>query len=277
LASTLAALLTAILLLPFVQNVWVLLISLITEELTRAVGSYVIAPWRPVLRIHWDDIRELNRFGRWVVAGSIIIFLSLQLDNIIVGKVLGATALGLYEVAFRISQLPATQISQVASTVAFPALSSVVDQPDRFRTIYLRMVTSLWLVNLSVGGVIIVFAAPIVYYLLGDQWQSAIPVLRILAVAGIVRSTVTVGGNVFYAAGVPKYDVLMNIARLITMSVITYPFVKIWGIEGAAYAVLISISLVVPLYLILVERVTDITPWDHLVQISRLRSLLVIQ
>lgn len=272
---TFSGLLAAGLLLLVTQDVWVLMLSMIVEEIVRTVGSYIIEPWKPSWTFRLADISELRIFGRWVGASSIVIFLSLQLDTIVIGRLLTPASLGLYNLAMRTSQLPATQISSVVSTVSLPSLSKAHQDPARFRDLYLKIATSLWSITIVVGLVMVVFAEQIVRIFLGTQWMDAVPALQILAIAGLVRSIVTIGGRVFQAAGQPRYDFAMNLIRLIVLAVTIYPFVSRWGIEGGAYSVLLSISAVLPMYFFYIQRVTGVTPLDHITYgVSRISTMI---
>jgi O-antigen/teichoic acid export membrane protein len=262
-AITFSGLLSAGVILLLREDVWVLMLSMIVEEAARTIGSYLLEPWRPSLRFNRDDIRELRTFGRWVGASSIVIFLALQLDAIVVGRFLGPTALGLYNLAMRTSQLPATQISSVVSTVSLSSLSKAHQDPARFRDLYLKIATTLWGITIVVGSLMVIFAEQIVRVFLGTQWMDAVPALRILAVAGLIRSIVAIGGRVFQAAGHPRYDFWMNLVRLVILAAAIYPFVTRWGIEGAAYAVLLSIAGVLPMYFWFIRVTTRLSPWAH--------------
>lgn len=260
---TLTGLISAGVILALRQDVWVLLLSMIVEEAVRSLGSYIIEPWRPRLSFHVRDIRELRLFGRWVGASSIVIFLSQQLDTIAVGRLLPISALGLYDLSWRISQLPATQVSSVVSSVALPSLSKAQTRPERFNDLYLKIATTVWAISITVGVLMVVFAEQIVRWFLGEQWLAAVPSLRILAVAGLIRSIVTIGGRVFQAAGHPRFDFWMNLTRLVVLAASIYPLVNRCGIEGAATAMLLSISVVLPMYFWFIYEITGLTPWRH--------------
>lgn len=263
-AATGISFLAAVILAPTLQNVWALLIAIILGELARTVGSYIVTPWRPRLAFHLGQVRELNRFGRWVMAGGIVTFLSLQLDNIIVGRMLGATQLGYYEVAFRISQLPATQMSYVTALVAFPALSQVANQMERFRTVYLKMTAIVWFLNLLMA-IVLIGGAGILATALGPQWRPIVALLQILALAGFVRSIFAVGGKVFYALGMPHLDFVMNAIRLVVFVAVFYPLAHSDGSKGVAIAVLIAVSSVLPVYFWLIARFVSVKPREHMV------------
>jgi O-antigen/teichoic acid export membrane protein len=263
-AGNIVAFAVAVTLAPILRNVWALTLSLVAREVVIAVGSFMASPWMPHLRFHRERLGELYQFGRWVFVGNIMGFLSLQLDNLCVGRMLGAPALGLYEMAFNTSQIPATQLSQTVSSVAFPALSTVADTPERFRSIYLRMMSTLFMVNVVIAVVLLLGAEQIVRLFLGDDWLAAAPALRLLAIAGFLRSIVTVGGQVFQAAGHPRFDARMNGVRLAVLAVAVIPAIDRWGIEGAAVAVIASMVAVVPMFFLLVNRAIGVTPLDHL-------------
>jgi len=246
------------------RTVWALILGLVTREAVLTIGSWIVQRWRPTAAYSATRLRELHSFGRWVFLGNILSFLSLQSDTMVVGRMLGAGALGLYEMAFRTSQVPATLISQTASTTAFPALSSVADDRARFRYVYLRMVSSLVLVNLVVTAFLVGAGPWLVELILGERWLSMVPTMRILAIAGFLRSIVTVAGRVFGAAGHPNYDAVINTARLAALAIALYPCVNAWGIEGAAVAVVVSMLVLVPMYFVMLRRATGITIVDHL-------------
>jgi O-antigen/teichoic acid export membrane protein len=140
----------------------------------------------------------------------------------------------------------------------------MANEPERFRNAYLRLVSTLFLINFLLAAALIVFAEVIVRVLLGHQWMEIVPLLRILAVAGFVRSVVAIGGRALYAVGTPRWDSLVSATRLVVLAVTLVPFVGWRGLEGAALAVLVSAVLIIPVYLFVIRRVVSISPGEHL-------------
>jgi O-antigen/teichoic acid export membrane protein len=208
-------------------------------------------------------VSDLHRFGRWVVVANVIVFASLQIDNVVVGRLLGAPALGLYEMAFRISQLPTTQVTGAISIAVYPMLSRLASDPDRFTGAYLKVVSVLFIVNLSLSLIVVIFADFIVQIMLGPQWMEIVPILRILAVAGFLRSMVQLGGRVLYALGKPGWDSLVSATRLVALAVMLVPFAEWRGVEGVAIAVVVSSFLIVPVYLINIWKLLGVSPTEH--------------
>ena len=105
------------------RNVWALVWGGLAGHFIRFIMSYILRPYRPHVSFKKSEFKELFGFGKWVLGSSILGFLIIQGDDIFVGKMLGVTALGLYQMAYLISNLPATEITHVISQVTFPAYS----------------------------------------------------------------------------------------------------------------------------------------------------------
>jgi O-antigen/teichoic acid export membrane protein len=121
------------------HSVWALVFGLLAGNIARLIASYVLHPYRPKLNLDMKAASELFGFGKWVLGSGVLIFLITQGDNIVVGRLLGVAALGLYQMAYLISNAPATEITQVISQVTFPAYSKIQDNLVRLRQAYLEV------------------------------------------------------------------------------------------------------------------------------------------
>ena len=89
----------------------------------------------------------------------------------------------------------------VVTRVALPVLAEVQAERERIRSIYLRMLRLTAAVNFPLYATLAAFAPEVVELLLGAQWTPSIPVLRLLALWGMVRSTGNPVGSLVYATG----------------------------------------------------------------------------
>src|SRR5260370_36297266 len=126
----------------------------------------------------------------WVLVTQALTFLSLQGDNGFVAKILGIGSLGLYQVAFRIAELPVTGFTQVVSQVALPSLSTLQGEPDRLRSWYFGAQRVVLLVHGAFVALVLLFGGPLTRAILGPTWMPIVPALRILVVAMLLRSLV---------------------------------------------------------------------------------------
>jgi len=101
----------------------------------------------------------------------------------VVGRWLGATSLGYYTRADRLASLPFQYVGASVFEVAFPAMARHRRQPDHVRTVHLRCMELLSLVMLPLSALMFMSAPEIVAVVLGGQWDTAVPVLQVLALA----------------------------------------------------------------------------------------------
>lgn len=223
------------------KNVWALIFGLLAGSLTGLVASYAMHPYRPHFRLELEKTRELFGFGKWVWGATILVFLITQGDDAFVGKFLGVTMLGLYQVAYRISNMPATEITHVISQVTFPAYSKIQDDLPRLREAYVRVLQLTAFLSFPIAGLIFILAPDFTKIFLGVKWMPMVPAMQVLVLAGLVRSIAATTGPLFYAVGQPKVDTRWQIVRLLIIVVFIYPFTMKWGIQGTSIVVLLSI------------------------------------
>ncbi|MFQ5862893.1 MAG: lipopolysaccharide biosynthesis protein [Candidatus Brocadiales bacterium] len=241
LSGTLADFVMAVSAAIILQNVWALVYGLLAGNIVRFIMSYLVHPYRPRLSFDLEQFKELFGFGKWVLGSSILVFLITQGDDIFVGKLLGVTALGFYQLAYRISNMPATEIAHVISQVTFPAYSKLQDDIPRLREAYLKVLQLTAFLSFPIAGLIFVLAPDFTKIFLGEKWMPMVPAMQVLVLAGLVRSIGTTVGNVFFAIGKPKLEVKWEIIRLATLAAFIYPFTRWWGILGTSIAVFLSI------------------------------------
>lgn len=227
-------------------SVWALLIGSIAGSLVGFVLSFVLHPYRPGLSFDLDKAKHMFGYGKWLLGLSIVVFVCTQGDDIFLGKVLGATALGFYQMAYRISNTPATELTHVISGVTFPAYSKIQDDINRLKNGFVKVLRLTTLLSIPLGVGIFVLAPEFVSIFLGEKWIPIVLPLRILAISGVIRSIVASGGPIFKATENPKWDFEMNLFRLLTILGTIYFFTKAWGISGTSLSVLLGITATFP-------------------------------
>jgi O-antigen/teichoic acid export membrane protein len=242
-AGTLADFIVAISAVLILKNVWALVFGMLAGNAVRCIVSYFIHPYRPRLSRDLAKAKELFGFGKWVLGSSILIFLIMQGDDIFVGKLLGATALGFYQLAYRISNMPATEITHVISRVTFPVYSKLQNDIPKLREAYLKVLQVTAFLSFPVAGMIFVLAPDFTKIFLGEKWMPMVPAMQILVFAGLARSMAATTGPIFYAVAKPKTETRWQVVRLFVIAILIYPFTIKWGILGASIVVFLSIFI----------------------------------
>jgi O-antigen/teichoic acid export membrane protein len=240
-AATLANLIVAIPLAFLLRNVWALVWGGLASSVVRLILSYTLHPYRPLIQLNRQKLKELWHFGKWVLGSTILVFLVTQGDDIFVGKVLGLTALGLYQLSYTLSNLPATEITHVVSRVTFPAYSKLQDDLPRVRSAYLKVLQFISFLSFPLAGAIFIFLPDFVSIFLGDKWTPMVPAAQVLVMAGLLRSIAATTGPIFHALGKPKIDTNWQIIRFLVLLTLIYPLTLQWNILGTSIAVFISI------------------------------------
>lgn len=222
------------------RNAWALMIGRLARSLTMLVVSYLVHPHRPRIGFDLTRARDLYRFGRWMVASGLLQFLFTQGDDAFVGRLLTASSLGLYQMAYRVSNMPAEEMGEVIQRITFPAFSRVQDQLDKIREGYAQVlkVTSFFLV--PVTGFFVALGADLTRIAFGESWMPMVAALRILALWALIRAVTGTTSPLLQAVGRPDLAAKILLARLVLLGVLLYPLTQRWQILGTALAVLIS-------------------------------------
>ncbi len=240
LSGTLADFIVAVTAVLILKNVWALVFGLLAGNTARLIASYFIHPYRPHLDFNLGKAKELFGFGRWILGSSILLFLFSQGDDIFVGKLLGVTMLGFYQIAYRISNAPATEITHVISQVTFPAYSKLQDNLPGLREGYLKTLQLTALTSIPLAGGIFILAPEFTTIFLGDKWLPMVPAMQALVLLGLARSMASTTIPVLYAVGKPEIDTRWAIIRLVILATLIYPLTMHWGILGTSIAVFLS-------------------------------------
>jgi len=222
------------------RSVWALVLGLLAGNLTRLAMSYVVDPYRPRFKFVKKQAKELFGFGKWVLGSSILIFFIIQGDDIFIGSLLGATMLGFYQMAYRISNTPTTETTHVLSQVSFPLYAKLQDDLPKLRGAYLKVLQLVTLISFPLTGLIMVLAPEFTRIFLGEQWMPAVPAMQALALAGLIRSIITTTIPLFRAVGKPKLETRWQIVRLVAVIIMIYPLTARYGITGTSITIAMS-------------------------------------
>ncbi|MGA6826483.1 lipopolysaccharide biosynthesis protein [Nitrospira sp. NS4] len=225
------------------RSVWALVYAQIASAAINSILSFVIVPGRVRFRFDFAIAKELFQYGRFITGLVIVVFLTRELDNAVIGKLLGMEALGYYVIAYTLANIPSTYISKLLAKVLFPMFSKLQSDKIGLAVEYgrgIRLVIGV-VVPVSVG--IAVLAPEIVAALYGPQWAPAVAPLQILAVFGCFRALWMLNGYLYNAIGQPQIDFYVSLARLIVMGALIYPLAVSYGIVGASLAVTVPMVM----------------------------------
>lgn len=228
-------------------SVWALAAGILGMNFIKLLLSYGIHEFRPELKFNIEYGKEMFGFGKWMFASAALLFLYRQGDDAFVGWFFTASSLGFYQMAYRFSNAPATEVTNVISRVAFPTFSKVQNDIDRLREGYFRVVQLSSVIAFPMAAGIVAVAPQFVQSVLGNQWVPMIPLIQVLAIAGGLRAFAANAGAVFRAIGRPDYDVKLQAFKTITIALAIFPAAEYFGVTGVAFVILGSAIVMQPL------------------------------
>jgi len=223
------------------RSIWALVSGAIVAVTVRCVMGHL---WLsgPTNRFRWDSqsFKEIFHFGKWIFLLSLLGFLYLNGDRLILGGILNTTQLGVYSIAYLLSNAAISLYSSVLSRVLFPALSEVVqNRPENLSNVYQRIRIIADFSLFGVAGFLLVAGEGIVRILYDARYHDAGNMLSILAL-GLIGARYAVVEFLWMAKGQMQYLIASNLIRLLVL----YAGIPLgyWlaGIKGALYGISFS-------------------------------------
>jgi len=176
--------------------------GLLSGSLAWLIMQWALTRFRPDFSLDLQIVRSMVSYGSGAALLEVVAIVANRADAIVVGRVLGERALGLYSIAFRLPEALIDSISWNISSVAFPALSRKrAAEQEGLAAVTLRLVHFQSLYALPMAAGLAVLAPPLVVTLFGPAWREAGGVLAAVALMSGVHAVVFPLGDAFKAVG----------------------------------------------------------------------------
>ncbi len=214
--------------------------GMIAGAIIEILLSFIVA--RPVPKFSFEAIkikRVVNR-GKWVTAFGVFDYLFQNLDDFTVGRFLGKSPLGIYQIAYKISSLPISEVADVFSRVTFPVFRNISNDKKRLKKAFVKTALGTSALVIPFGAAIFLFSEQIVLILLGNNWLAAVPVLKVLSLYGIIRGIFYPMMAVFLALQKQQYVTVVTLVGILGLGLSIIPLVNRFGIVGAGISTLVG-------------------------------------
>lgn len=226
---------------------WSLVGGILSSSFSGMIITFLIYPWIPPKVMKGTRIIELVKFGGNYTGFNFITYFTRTADNMIIGKIAGAEALGLYAKAYGLFMLPINQIRGPIIQVALPVLSKLKGEPERYRKYYTKLLEIIALLAIPIAAYCFLEAKFLIHLMLGDQWGEAVPIFKTLAISGIVQPTSGTVGVVLLSIG--------NADKLFRLSLVTGPITIISFLYGVQYGPIgVATAFTLVTYVLLIPR-----------------------
>jgi len=249
------------------RSYWALVIAALVSSVLGILISYAMHPYRPRFSLAaWHD---LFHFSKWLLVTNFLSFLHDRGVDFIIGKISGPRSLGLYNVAYEVSNLPTTELVAPITRATFPGYTKIAGDPATLRAMFVKVTGVIALLTVPAGIGIAATSDLVVSLALGRNWADASPLIAVLAFCGVVYSLQANTGSVLLALG--KVRALTGILAIQT-SVLMVALV--WGAYyagamGVAIATVTIAIVLAPINLTQVFRAIDLRYAEYLTAVWR--------
>ncbi|MGB0768282.1 MAG: oligosaccharide flippase family protein [Phycisphaeraceae bacterium] len=260
----------------YYQTVWSLVIGGVVNATLKSALTHVVFPG-PNNRFAWDreSLGELIRFGKWVFMGTVVVFVANNVDRLALSKLITTEMLGIYQIAFMLSNLPSMLIKRFGNDVVFPIVSRQAEQSrESIRQKLLKNQRKLALL-MSMPVLLLVCGGDVVVELLwDDRYREAGWMTSILGLGMWIGMLYSTSQPALMALGKPQYGMFLNLARVIWVGLVAWAGFHYFGLIGFLVAFGLS---ELPAYLVVAYATTreKIAMWRQDVWMTALMLLAV--
>jgi O-antigen/teichoic acid export membrane protein len=248
-------------------GVWALVFANLGQTAFNSIVFFYIRRNEFGISLQIKEAGQLLNYGAGQSMGSIGHYFAGQADNIIVGRFMGADALGVYGRAYQFLMMPANLIGNVFDKVLFPSMASVQNNKSRLTKAYSLAIGVIAMVTIPISAFLIVFAEEFVFLLLGDQWGSVIIPFQILAGVLVFRTSYKVSDSLARAIGVVYQRAWRQWIYVLFISLFAYVG-HFWGLPGVAvgvgFAIILNFILMLQLSIKYLHNILKLIAFIHL-------------
>jgi lipopolysaccharide exporter len=244
--------------------------GLLVTAFTTTVLSWLFLAngWRPQWCFRLKSIRKFLGFGGYVMANNLVSTFNQQADILIGARLISGAALGTYSLPRDLTLRMVGIINSIVTRVSLPVMAKTQDDKEFLKRVYIKTLRMTASINFPLYLSIAFFSPEIVFLLFGEQWKDAIPLLRILALWGLLRSTGNPVGSLIFAVG------RADLAFKWNLSLIFIIFPSLWlgsqygtlGIAVAQTSIMIMVFL--PMWYFLVYPLCELSLKEYVLNLS---------
>lgn len=254
--------LTTLLFAIYGMGVWSLVAGMLATRIIFMVGCQLVQPFLHLPLFKIKGMGSIFVFSGHVVTARIVWYIySSAAASLIIGKILGKEILGLYGVGLNLASLPMEKVGGILNQVAFPAFSSIQNDPLLAGAHFLKAIRVLAIITIPICWGISSIAYEITDVFLGDKWAGAAFPIQVIALCVPLRLI----RNLMYPAmlGLGRSDINLSI-EIVAAVIMTLSFLAAtsWGLEGVTLVWVLVFPFVFIINLIQIIHVLGISVLD---------------
>lgn len=233
--------------------------SRVGGQLVAAIGYWVITPRRYLPGFDRAVAAEVLRLGLPLAMANLVVFVTLNLDYLLVGRIMGPVELGMYLLAFNLAGLPSAVVTAVIRSVAVPTFGRLHAEGTLGQA-SIRFVFGISYAAFPISALLIALAHPLIVTVYGDKWAHAAAAMVGLGLFGAAKILVELFADLCVGAGRTMGLFWVQVAWLAALAPALFFGIQWWGAPGAGVAhAVVAFFVVVPLYIAVLRSVLNIS------------------
>lgn len=227
-------------------GVWSLVVQQLVMYSLKAAALCAASKAPLRFEFSWQELKGIMGFGWGMTNIRVVWFFARNIDMIIIGRFLGATALGFYSIAWRIMMMPIEIFANGLFQVLMPTVGQIKDDAGRLRAALLKTYRTISLFTFPAMAGVAALSVPLTHVLFGEAFAPAAYPIAALAVHGALQSLLTIQAAVFMALG--RLDIMFRWAVITVVILAACLLIGVqWGLQGAALGYLAASLICAPL------------------------------
>jgi O-antigen/teichoic acid export membrane protein len=236
-------------------SVWCLVWAYLVKQVVVTSLSWYFSGYRVKFFFDRKIAEELFHYGKFMVGLTVLWYLAENVNNIVVGRVLGATMVGYFALAANIGNFINTHFTYLLSGVMFPAYSAIQHDMDAVRRAYFKTTKYVSMVSIPFAVALVCLAEEFVLTLYGEQWLPIVPVIRVFGFIQFFFPVLACSSSLFLGCGKPQFNFYLTFFPLLIRIPLLFVLTKMFGLIGTVSAVAVTHVLFTPVNAVLVRRI----------------------
>ncbi len=236
-------------------TVWCLVWAYVIKQVVITVLNWKMSGYRLTWSFDLTVARELFGFGKFMMGLSFLWYLTANLDDIVIGKMLGTVMVGYFAVSNNVANFINTHFTQLVGGVMFPAYSRIQHDEETLQRVYLKTIKFVSMLSIPFSIGLICLSKEFVFTLYGAKWEPIIPLVRLYGFVQLISPIKACSSPIFMAKGRPDYSFNLTLFNLIVRIPLLIFLIRQIGLIGSVVSELVAVILFAPVNLGLAKKI----------------------
>lgn len=243
-------------------GVWSLVIKDLSYGLIASVQLWLYSKWTPKLKFDYNKLKYHFNFGYKLLLTNLISKVFSNSYNLVIGKVLSTTQVGLFTRAQSMQDLPSGIVFNTINKVLYPLLAEVNDDDGKLKRVYKQIMSLVGILIIPVLVFMGIVAEPLFLFLLTEKWLGAVPYFKILIIAALFSPFQKYNLNICNVKG--RSDLVLQISIVeYTLILISLFSILYFGIFGLLWGMVAATLITVIYTSYRAGNLIEYSPWEQ--------------